>query len=250
MIINIHLDETKKVKKKFNSFSTYKQFISKINKKNIVQPINPSKIVAIGLNYYDHADEMKKKPPKEPLIFLKAPSSIIGPNADIIYPNYMSSKVDYEGELGIVIKKEAKWVGVKEAHKYILGGICINDVTARDLQANDIQFSRGKSFDTFCPAGPIISDEIDYQNVKIKTIVNGHIKQESNTNQMVHKIDFLISYISKIMTLNKGDIILTGTPGGVGQLNENDRVKVQINGLSETNNKVFLSTKYNFRGKK
>ena len=162
----------------------------------------PTKIIAIGLNYHDHAEEMKKKPPAEPLMFLKPPSSLIAWNEDIIYPNHMSSRVDYEGELGIVIKKEAKWVSVNEAQNYILGGLCVNDVTARDLQSLDIQFSRAKGFDTFCPVGPSVSDEIDYQNVKIKTIVNGETKQESSTSNMVHSVNFLISFISKIMTLN------------------------------------------------
>ena len=200
----------------------------------------PTKIVAIGLNYYDHAEEMKKAPPKEPLMFLKPVSSLITWNEDIIYPNHMSSKVDYEGELGIVIKKEAKWVSKEKAYDYILGGVCVNDVTARDLQSIDIQFSRAKGFDTFCPVGPYISDEIDYQNVKIKTVVNNQVKQESNTSLMVHKIDFLISYVSKVMTLNKGDLILTGTPGGVGSLQDQDIVSVNIDGLGETKNKVTL----------
>ncbi len=200
----------------------------------------PTKIVAIGLNYYDHAEEMKKDPPKEPLMFLKPVSSLITWNEDIIYPNHMSSKVDYEGELGIVIKKEAKWVSKEKAYDYILGGVCVNDVTARDLQSVDIQFSRAKGFDTFCPVGPYISDEIDYQNVKIKTVVNNQVKQESNTSLMVHKIDFLISYVSKVMTLNKGDLILTGTPGGVGSLQDQDIVSVNIEGLGETKNKVTL----------
>ncbi|MEE2701561.1 MAG: fumarylacetoacetate hydrolase family protein [Thermodesulfobacteriota bacterium] len=200
----------------------------------------PTKIVAIGLNYYDHAEEMKKDPPKEPLMFLKPVSSLITWNENIIYPNHMSSKVDYEGELGIVIKKEAKWVSKEKAYDYILGGVCVNDVTARDLQSVDIQFSRAKGFDTFCPVGPYISDEIDYQNVKIKTVVNNQVKQESNTSLMVHKIDFLISYVSKVMTLNKGDLILTGTPGGVGSLQDQDIVSVNIEGLGETKNKVTL----------
>ena len=200
----------------------------------------PTKIVAIGLNYYDHAEEMKKDPPKEPLMFLNPVSSLITWNEDIIYPNHMSSKVDYEGELGIVIKKEAKWVSKEKAYDYILGGVCVNDVTARDLQSVDIQFSRAKGFDTFCPVGPYISDEIDYQNVKIKTVVNNQVKQESNTSLMVHKIDFLISYVSKVMTLNKGDLILTGTPGGVGSLQDQDIVSVNIEGLGETKNKVTL----------
>ena len=205
------------------------------------EAVCPTKIIAVGLNYHDHAEEMKKKPPQEPMIFLKSPSSLIGPYNQIFLPNHMSSKVDYEGELGIIISKEAKWVSIEESHKYILGGICINDVTARDLQAIDIQFGRGKNFDTFCPVGTIISDEIDYQNVKIQTFVNGEIKQDSNTSFMVHRIDFLISFISKIMTLNRGDIILTGTPGGVGQILENDLVSVKIEGLGQTSNKVVNS---------
>ena len=214
-----------------------------IDEKNkfINRIIKPTKIIAVGLNYHDHAQEMKKKPPKEPMIFLKSPSSLTGPYNEIFLPNHMSSKIDYEGELGIIISKEAKWVSVEKSHKFILGAICINDVTARDLQAIDIQFGRGKNFDTFCPVGTTISDEIDYQNVKIQTLVNGEIKQDSNTNLMVHKIDFLISFISKIMTLNKGDIILTGTPGGVGQILENDLVSVKIDGLGQTKNKVVNS---------
>ncbi|MEC9381569.1 MAG: fumarylacetoacetate hydrolase family protein [Thermodesulfobacteriota bacterium] len=203
----------------------------------------PTKIIAIGLNYHDHAEEMKKKPPAEPLMFLKPPSSLIAWNEDIIYPNHMSSRVDYEGELGIVIKKEAKWVSVNEAQNYILGGLCVNDVTARDLQSLDIQFSRAKGFDTFCPVGPSVSDEIDYQNVKIKTIVNGETKQESSTSNMVHSVNFLISFISKIMTLNRGDLILTGTPGGIGQLKDKDIVSVNIEGLEGTRNKVSLRVK-------
>ena len=214
-----------------------------IDEKNkfINRIINPTKIIAVGLNYHEHAQEMKKKPPKEPMIFLKSPSSLTGPYNEIFLPNHMSSKIDYEGELGIIISKEAKWVSVEKSHKFILGAICINDITARDLQAIDIQFGRGKNFDTFCPVGTTISDEIDYQNVKIQTLVNGEIKQDSNTNLMVHKIDFLISFISKIMTLNKGDIILTGTPGGVGQILENDLVSVKIDGLGQTKNKVVNS---------
>lgn len=243
MIISSYNENNKKITKTFETIDSYNSFFQKVNKRDIVASVSPSKIVAIGLNYHDHAIEMKKQPPKEPLIFLKAPSSVIGPFENIIYPDYMSSKVDYEGELGIVIKKEAKWVNKKDAYKYILGAICINDITARDLQAQDVQFSRGKSFDTFCPVGPIISDEINYQDVRIKTILNGKIQQESNTSQMIHKIDFLISYISRIMTLNKGDIILTGTPGGVGQIKENDIVRVEIEGLESTNNNVHLGTK-------
>ena len=242
MIVCSRVENGKTKKKKYSSFKSY-QDENEGKKINMAAPISPSKIVAIGLNYFDHAAEMKKSPPEEPLIFLKAPSSIVGPNDAILYPNYMSSKVDYEGELGIVIKKEAKWVSKKDARDYILGAICVNDITARDLQAKDIQFSRGKSFDTFCPVGPIISDEIDYQDVTIRTIVNKETRQESSTKDMIHKIDFLISYISKIMTLNKGDLILTGTPGGVGEIRENDIVSVQIEGLSATSNKVFLRSK-------
>lgn len=241
MIIS-SIKKNKKIKK-YESTELFKEDFAKTNKREFVAPLNPTKIVAIGLNYFDHAEEMRKKPPEEPLIFLKAPSSLTGPYDEIVYPNYMSSKVDYEGELGIIIKKEAKWVSREKAYEHILGGVIVNDVTARDLQVKDVQFSRGKSFDTFCPVGPIISDEIDYQDVTIKTAVNDEIKQESSTKHMIHKIDFLISYISKIMTLNPGDLILTGTPGGVGQLSESDIVKVSIDGLEGTENKVVFKIK-------
>lgn len=149
MIISSYNENNKKIRKTFKTIDSYNSFFRKVNKRDIVASVSPSKIVAIGLNYHDHAIEMKKQPPKEPLIFLKAPSSVIGPFENIIYPDYMSSKVDYEGELGIVIKKEAKWVNKKDAYKYILGAICINDITARDLQAQDIQFSRGKALILF-----------------------------------------------------------------------------------------------------
>ena len=240
MIYSAYSVKHKITRERYHSLESYQRYSKK---KYVVAPFSPTKIVAIGLNYYDHAEEMKKDPPKEPLIFLKAPSTLIGANMTIKIPNYMSSKIDYEGELGIVIKKEVKWVSKEKAHKYILGAICANDITARDLQAIDIQFTRAKSFDTFCPVGPYISDEIDYQNVKIKTIVNNKIKQESNTSFMIHKINFIISYVSKIMTLNKGDLILTGTPGGVGSLKNKDFVSVSIDGLGATKNKVSLRIK-------
>ena len=231
-----------KIDYQYDTYDEYKKSLSKSNHETLPY-IMPTKIIAVGLNYHDHAEEMKKKPPKEPMIFLKSPSSLTSFNSTIFLPNHMSSKIDFEGELGIIIKKEAKWVEIKEAHKYILGGICVNDVTARDLQAIDIQFGRGKNFDTFCPIGPFVSDDIDYQNLNIKTMLNNKIKQNSNTSLMVHKIDFLISFISKIMTLNRGDMILTGTPGGVGELMKNDLVSVNIEGLDQTCNPVDLCFK-------
>ena len=237
MIYSAYSVKHKIIRKKYRSLGSYRRYSKK---KYVASPLSPTKIIAIGLNYYDHAEEMKKEPPKEPLIFLKPPSTLIGANNTIEIPNHMSSRVDYEGELGIVIKEEAKWISKEKAYKYVLGGICANDITARDLQAIDVQFTRAKSFDTFCPVGPYVSDEIDYQNVKIKTVVNNEIKQESNTSFMIHKIDFIISYVSKIMTLNKGDLILTGTPGGIGSLHNKDFVSISIDGLGSTKNKVSL----------
>ena len=242
MIFRSILKNQKKIDQTYKSLEDYNKNSDNLSEK-IIPYIHPSKIVAVGLNYYDHAEEMKKKPTAEPMIFLKSPSSLTSFKDSIMLPNHMSSKVDYEGELGIVIKKEAKWINTNEAKKYILGGLCVNDITARDLQAIDIQFGRGKNFDTFCPVGPYISDEVDYQNLEIKTYLNGELKQNSNTNLMIHKIDYLISFISRIMTLNRGDIILTGTPGGVGQLKENDLVSVDIEGLGKTSNTVELCFK-------
>jgi 2-keto-4-pentenoate hydratase/2-oxohepta-3-ene-1,7-dioic acid hydratase in catechol pathway len=177
----------------------------------------PSKIIAIGLNYKDHNKELDFKVPDHPVIFLKAPSSVIENGEDIIYPP-QSTHVSYEGELAIVIKDKCRNVTKADAAKHIKGYTCANDVTARDLQKIDGQWARAKSFDTFCPLGPKISDNIDPTNLKIQTRVNGEIKQDSNTKHMIFNVFELVAFASSVMTLLPGDIIITGTPTGVGPI--------------------------------
>ncbi|TET54787.1 MAG: FAA hydrolase family protein [Actinobacteria bacterium] len=198
---------------------------------------NPTKIIAVGLNYKDHAQELSMELPDEPLIFLKPPTSVIGHDEKIAIPNG-SKQVDYEAELAIVIKKQCKDAEVSKAKEYIEGYTCANDVTARDFQKKDVQWSRAKSFDTFCPLGPCIINDIDPTNLDIKLLLNGEIKQSSNTNQMLFNAYDLVSFVSKIMTLLPGDIILTGTPPGVGSLRKGDSVEVRIEGIGSLVNYV------------
>jgi len=202
------------------------------------EPVVPSKVVAVGLNYRDHAEELGMEMPEEPLIFLKPPSAILGTNDDIIYPS-MSEHVEYEAELAIVIKVIARQVTAAEALDYILGYTCANDVTARDLQKKDGQWTRAKSFDTFCPIGPIIDTDVDPHHLDIKLRLNGKVRQSSNTSNMHFKPEFLVSYISQVMTLCPGDIILTGTPPGVGPMLPGDEVEVEIEGIGTLKNKVI-----------
>jgi len=197
----------------------------------------PTKIVAIGLNYKDHAYEMDIPLPEEPLIFLKPSSSIIAHKETIILPE-VSKRIDYEGELAVVIGKRCKDVEIDEAKKYILGYTCFNDVTARDLQQKDVQYTRSKSFDTFAPVGPWIENDVDPTNLEIKTILNDRIVQHSNTSNMKFNVFYLVSFISKIMTLLPGDIIATGTPAGVGPLKSGDIIKIEIEGIGTLENYV------------
>lgn len=200
-------------------------------------PCRPSKIVAIGLNYKDHAKEFGSKIPDEPMLFMKPSTSVIGHGDTIIYP-HQSKKVDYEGELAIVIGKKCKDVSVEKAKEYVAGFTCANDVTARDLQRKDGQFTRGKGFDTFAPIGPVIETELDPDNLSIKTILNGKIVQDSTTALMIFKPYFLVSFISKIMTLLPEDIIITGTPAGGGGLNPGDKISIEIEGIGILENQV------------
>ncbi|MFC1855905.1 fumarylacetoacetate hydrolase family protein [Thermodesulfobacteriota bacterium] len=204
----------------------------------IMPPTQPSKIVAIGLNYKEHAQELSLELPTQPLIFLKPTSAIIATGEDIIYPE-MSSQVDYEGELGVIIKKDTKNIGIGEAKDHILGYTCVNDVTARDLQKLDIQFTRAKSFDTFCPIGPYIQTDLDPTSAKLKTYVNGELKQDTCTSDMIFDIYYLVSFISKIMTLFPGDIITTGTPKGVSHLKRDDKVVVEIENIGILENRII-----------
>jgi 2-keto-4-pentenoate hydratase/2-oxohepta-3-ene-1,7-dioic acid hydratase in catechol pathway len=206
--------------------------------KRILAPSLPTKIVALGLNYHDHAAELGLEIPREPLLFLKPPSSVIGPYDEIIYPA-QSSQVDYEAELAVVVGKRCSKVRPVQAQDYILGYTCFNDVTARDLQYKDWQWTRAKSFDTFAPFGPWIETAIeDPHKLAISLSVNGVIKQSSNTSNLIFNIYDLISYISNIMTLEKGDVIATGTPGGIGPLQRGDTVRVTIEGIGVLENRV------------
>lgn len=202
-------------------------------------PCKPSKIVCIGLNYRDHASELNMPLPEEPLIFLKPPSAVIGHKAGIVYPQE-SSRVDYEAELAIIIKETATRIEPDKVWSKILGYTCSNDITARDLQKKDIQWTRAKSFDTFCPLGPYLATDLDPKALKITLKVNGLLKQDSSTEEMIFSIPYLISFISKIMTLLPGDVILTGTPKGVGSLNRGDTVEVEIQGIGKLINTVVV----------
>jgi len=203
----------------------------------LLAPANSSKIVLTGLNYINHAKELKMRLPKEPIIFLKPPTTLIGHRENIIYPKGVK-RLDYEAELAIIIKKKCKNISAKEATRYIFGYSCLNDVTARDLQSKDIQWSRAKSFDTFCPLGPWIETEISATNLGIRLYLNGKLKQNSSTRQFIFPANYLVSFISKVMTLLPGDIISTGTPPGVGPMKKGDKVEVKIDGLGTLTNKV------------
>jgi 2-keto-4-pentenoate hydratase/2-oxohepta-3-ene-1,7-dioic acid hydratase in catechol pathway len=197
-------------------------------------PAVPSKIVCVGRNYQEHAKELGNEPPKEILIFLKPPSAIIASGTPIEMPS-VSQRVDYEGELGVIVGKECRKLSSnQDVRPYIRGYLCANDVTARDLQKADGQWTRGKGFDTFCPLGPIVSDELDpWAGVELETRVNGEPKQHGNTRDFIFALDAVIRYIAGIMTLLPGDLILTGTPAGVGPLKNGDTVEVSISGLGK-----------------
>jgi len=221
----------------FDSF-TIKDKKHNLDEVKLLAPCVPSKIVAIGLNYKDHADEMNKKIPDDPMLFLKPSSSVIGDKDTILYPVHMSSRVDYEGELAVVIKKEAKNVNQDDALSFILGYTCLNDVTARDLQSKDVQFTRAKGFDTFAPIGPWIETTLNPFDLEIKTFLNGELKQHSNSSNLIFAVPKLISFISSVMTLYPGDVISTGTPGGISAMNVGDKVEVKIENIGTLTNYV------------
>ncbi len=203
----------------------------------ILSPCVPTKIIAIGLNYRSHAAELGMALPEDPMVFMKPPTAVIGPDEEIIYPG-MSSQVDYEGELAVVIGKKCRFVTEEDSEKYIAGYTCFNDVTARDLQKKDVQFTRAKGFDSFAPMGPFIETDINPCNVKIETFLNGEKKQSGNTNDLIFPVRTIVSFLSKIMTLCPGDIIATGTPGGIGPMKRGDVVEVRIEGVGTLQNKV------------
>ena len=204
----------------------------------LLSPVSPSKIVCVGRNYAEHAAELGNEIPKSPLLFLKAPSSLITENDAIIIPT-QSNQVEHEGELGIIIGRECRKLNeTVDPFEFVAGYVCLNDVTARDIQRQDVQFTRGKSFDTFCPVGAFIETELDVSDIRVQTRVNGVIKQDGRTSQMVFPVDFLLRYISNQMTLYPGDLIATGTPSGVSKLNEGDVCEVEIDGIGILRNPV------------
>jgi 2-keto-4-pentenoate hydratase/2-oxohepta-3-ene-1,7-dioic acid hydratase in catechol pathway len=204
----------------------------------LVAPVELGKIVCVGRNYAAHAAELGNEVPKEPLMFLKPPSSLAGPGEPIVLTQY-SQRVEHEGELAIVIGRRCAHLrDSDDALSYVFGYTCLNDVTARDIQKSDVQFTRGKGFDTFCPVGPHIETELDPKNALVETRVNGAVRQSGNTSLMIYPCDFLVRWISRMMTLLPGDLIATGTPAGVGPLLAGDTVEVSVAGIGVLRNPV------------
>ena len=204
----------------------------------LLAPCEPTKIVALGLNYRDHAAEFRHPLPEEPLLFMKPSTAVIGPDADIVYPG-MSRRVDYEAELAVVIGKPCRHVRAEDFRDYVLGYTAINDVTARDLQQQDGQFTRAKSFDTFAPLGPWIETEIpDPDHLRVEAYLNGVKRQDSNTSNLVFSVATLVAFISRIMTLLPGDVIATGTPSGIGPMSPGDVVEVRLESIGALRNRI------------
>jgi len=210
----------------------------KLSQVQIKPPVSPSKIICIGLNYKDHAEELNMEIPEEPIIFMKPPTSVIAHHEKIIYPEKVT-QLDYEAEMAVVISNKAHHVKDDDANNYIGGFTVLNDVTARDLQRKDIQWTRAKSFNTFCPLGPCIETEMDHSNQKISLNLNHQLKQNSNTKNMIFSVERLIEFISHIMTLMPGDIIATGTPPGVGPMNKDDVVQAEVENIGILENRVI-----------
>ncbi|MBU1275564.1 MAG: fumarylacetoacetate hydrolase family protein [Proteobacteria bacterium] len=208
-----------------------------LNEVRLLAPCRPSKVVAVGLNYKAHAKEVNKALPAEPMIFMKPSTSVIGPGDKIVRPA-ISQRVDHESELGVVMGRQCRLVGPDEAKDYILGYTCLNDVTARDLQARDGQYTRGKGFDTFCPLGPVIALDLDPTRVQVKAVVNGETRQDTNTSDMIFDVYQLVSFVSQVMTLKPGDVIATGTPSGIGPLQAGDVVAIEVQGVGVLENPV------------
>ena len=207
----------------------------------ILAPVTPSKIVCVGLNYKDHAAEQNKPLPPEPLIFIKPSTSVIGPGDSIVLPAG-AGRVDHEAEAAIVIGRRATRVKAADAHRHILGLTCVNDVTARDLQNKGAGYTRAKGFDTFAPIGPCIVQGLDYtraEGLRVEGVVNGTVRQNSSTKELIFTIPTVVEFISNIMTLLPGDVIATGTPSGIGPLNAGDTVTIRVEGIGELTNPVI-----------
>jgi 2-keto-4-pentenoate hydratase/2-oxohepta-3-ene-1,7-dioic acid hydratase in catechol pathway len=205
----------------------------------LLPPSSPSKIVCVGLNYHDHAKELGLNVPEEPILFIKPPSALIGQNGKILYPR-SSNRVDFEAELAVIIGKKCKNIVYDRAYDVIAGFTCFNDVTARDLQQKDGQWTRAKSFDTFAPLGPFITPAEDFnpEDAAIRSRVNGELRQDSNISNLIFDVPYLIEFISGVMTLEVGDVIATGTPPGVGELHTGDVVEIEIEGIGTLINEV------------
>jgi 2-keto-4-pentenoate hydratase/2-oxohepta-3-ene-1,7-dioic acid hydratase in catechol pathway len=210
-----------------------------LSEASLMAPVRPSKIVCVGRNYREHASELGNEVPTEPLLFLKPPSSLLAPGGQIRRPQ-ISQRTDYEGELGVVIAKPCyKLTDGDDVRAYILGYTCVNDFTARDLQNKDDQWTRAKGFDTFCPVGPVVTDEIDpWAGVSVKTQVNSQVRQDGNTRDFIFNLDVVLRYISQVMTLLPGDLIATGTPKGVGPVVAGDMIEVTVEGVGTLRNSV------------
>jgi 2-keto-4-pentenoate hydratase/2-oxohepta-3-ene-1,7-dioic acid hydratase in catechol pathway len=222
----------------FGQFSITDRKVALIGSK-LLPPVTPSKIICVGLNYVDHVKESQSSNvvPQEPVLFMKPLTSLIGPEEPIIAPP-QSQRVDYEGEIGVVIGTRCKGFSPEEIAKNIFGVTCVNDVTARDLQKKDLQWTRGKGFDTFCPAGPYLVTGLDLKNLNVTSRLNGETRQSSNSRNMIFSIAELISFINDIMTLLPGDLIATGTPEGVGPMKNGDVVEVEVEGVGVLRNQV------------
>ena len=204
----------------------------------LLAPVAPSKIVCVGRNYRAHAKELGNQPPREPLIFLKPPSAIIGPDEAIVYPP-QSERVDYEGELALVIGRRCRNLKPSDDPlSFVFGFTCLNDVTARDLQKADRSFARGKGFDTFCPVGPMVATGLDPAHLILETHVNGQRRQRGKVSEMIFPLDVIMCFISGVMTLEPGDLIATGTPAGVGPMQPGDTVEVAIEGVGRLRNTI------------
>lgn len=200
-----------------------------------IAPVQPTKIMAIGLNYKDHAAEMNKKLPAEPLVFMKPATAVIGPDHAIAIPSW-AGRIDHEAEMAVVIGRRAARVPVAQAMDYVLGVTCLNDVTARELQVKDVQYTRAKGFDTFAPIGPCVAVGLDPSNLAVEGWVNGEKRQSSNTDQLIFPVPELVAFVTRFCTLEPGDIITTGTPSGVGALKAGDRVMVKVEGVGTLSN--------------
>jgi 2-keto-4-pentenoate hydratase/2-oxohepta-3-ene-1,7-dioic acid hydratase in catechol pathway len=207
---------------------------------SLLEPVRPSKILCVGRNYADHAKELGNEVPKEPLIFFKPPSSLTATGSKIILPGQLSDRVEYEAELTVIIGRTCRNLGANDdVRPYIFGYTCANDVTARDLQKKDGQWWRAKGFDTFCPVGPFVTDEVDpWAGLQVESRVNGQVRQSANTRIFIFPVDLIIRYMAQVMTLLPGDLVLTGTPAGVGPLSPGDQVEVSVQGVGVLQNPV------------